>query len=736
LREGWGTTLLLIAMVVACASIFARADWTSGLDVVLWTGLGGLLVGLLFGWSVFSSSLSHFLETVYGLAWLGFLLGRRLPGEMTWGERIIELVSHLGRWIQIVMEGGPGEDALIFVMSLGVLFWFLGYNAAWNTYRRTRPWWAVVPLGIAGLVAVYYYYGSEPLVRYLVLYLFLSLLYVARLHIIEKEQTWREQQVAYSSELPMRVFQASVLITVVVLALAWALPTAAAVPKLAATWQRVSTPWRTVRDEWQRLFSTVRGPQVRSVTEPFGPSLSLGGEQSVEDVLVMDVEAPREGRYYWRGAIYDTYTGSRWQASENETIPLAPDRPIRGIEQSALRHPVTQTVTSYGSTRHVLVAASQLVMLDREAEAYVDPSEDTPVDFFRVLSVLPLVTGDTYTAYSYVSDADAPSLRRAGTDYPEWILDRYLTLPVALPERVRLLAEETTLDASNAYDKAIAIQQYLRQNITYDLQPPSRPDDQDYVDFLLFDSQRDYCNGYATAMVVLARSVGIPARLAVGYGQGEYDEERAVFRVREKNAHSWPELYFPSYGWLEFEPTASEEPYVRPDPPEDEAAAEDVPRGAGQDISEEEGVFLPPGFDYPAEWDFDGADMRRGMPLWPWALGLALVALAATGWWSIENWGFRGLSLVERAYARLLRLGGWLGRPFYVSDTPCEWGRDVGHLVPEAETYVNRIVDLYVRARFARGETEVDEANSLWKLARPGLWRGWARRLIPRLRNR
>jgi hypothetical protein len=224
--------------------------------------------------------------------------------------------------------------------------------------------------------------------------------------------------------------------------------------------------------------------------------------------------------------------------------------------------------------------------------------------------------------------------------------------------------------------------------------------------------------------------------LAVGYGQGEYDGERAVFRVREKNAHSWPELYFPSYGWLEFEPTASEEPYLRPDPPEDEVAAEDVPRGAGQDMSEEEGVLLPPGFDYPAEWDSYALDMRRGMPLWPWVLGLALVAVATAGWWSLENWGFRGLSLVERAYARLVRFGGWLGRPFYVSDTPYEWGRDVGHLAPEAQVYVDGIIDLYVRARFGRGETDVDEANSLWKLARPGLWHGWVHRLVPRLRNR
>lgn len=119
----------------------------------------------------------------------------------------------------------------------------------------------------------------------------------------------------------------------------------------------------------------------------------------------------------------------------------------------------------------------------------------------------------------------------------------------------------------------------------------------------------------------------------------------------------------------------------------------------------------------------------RGLLVWPWALGGTLIALVVGGWWATENWGFRGLPAVEQAYARLLRFGRWLGRPLGISDTPFEWVRDVGAIVPEAREPVGRIVDLYVQARFARGNPADLEAEAAWEQARPVLWRGWLSRI-------
>jgi len=745
LEEGWNTALFLLGAILVAGWGLAATKWTEGLHVVPVAGVGGLAAGLLLGWSVFPGWVCHLLSTIYGLTWVGFLLGLGLPGELTGGERIVELSARFSYWFSQAVTGGTSHDALIFVMLLSGLFWILGYNAAWNTYRRTRAWRAILPPGIMALVSVYYYFGPAPLTRYLVFYLFFALLYIARSHILEQERVWRRERVAYDPTLRFDLLQTGLVLTLVVLALAWMLPNAAPVPYLTETWRHLSGPWRTVQEEWQRLFSPMYGSPAVGIVESFGSSLALGGPREVHDIVLMNIAAPRESRYYWRGAVYSHYEGNRWKAKEareeEERVPLVPGRQPSGMAHDALRRPVVQTVTSYMQGRRLLVGASQPVAVDREAEAYVNVTEGAPLEFIRIFSISPLKADEQYVVVSHVSGADAASLRRAGTDYPDWVRKRYLQLPASLPDRVRLLAEEITADAETLYDRATALEQYLRHNITYDLTPPSPPEGRDYVDFLLFSSRRDYCNGYATAMVVLARSVGIPARLAVGYAEGQYDEERGVFWVRGTNAHSWPEIYFPAYGWIEFEPTVSEEPFVRPEGAEEQAAESDVPRETGR---EEPWENLEEGMrrDFPeGDETLEGSEtgplaVGRGPLVWLCAVGFMFIVLVVGGWWAMENWGFHGLSAVEQAYARLLRFGHWLGRPLRTSDTPFEWGRDVSTLAPEAQEPIGRIVDFYVHTRFARGSPPDSEARTAWEQARPVLWRSWLRRIVSLIQHR
>jgi hypothetical protein len=163
----------------------------------------------------------------------------------------------------------------------------------------------------------------------------------------------------------------------------------------------------------------------------------------------------------------------------------------------------------------------------------------------------------SYTAEAYIPDVTIARLRAASTEYPEEILDRYLTLPPELPGRVRKLAWQITAGETNPYDKAKAIENYLRSSYPYDLEIPAPPADRDVTDYFLFDLKKGYCDYYATAMVVLARASGIPARFVSGYAPGSYDALNAHYVVRELDAHSWAEVYFLEIGWVEFEPTGS-----------------------------------------------------------------------------------------------------------------------------------------------------------------------------------
>ncbi|AGN35170.1 transglutaminase domain-containing protein [Bacillus paralicheniformis] len=140
--------------------------------------------------------------------------------------------------------------------------------------------------------------------------------------------------------------------------------------------------------------------------------------------------------------------------------------------------------------------------------------------------------------------------------------EKYLQLPTSLPDRVKTLAHDLTKDEDNIYDKAKAIEKYLGSSeFSYETEDVAVPKgEQDYVDQFLFETKIGYCDNFSTAMIVLLRSAGIPARWVKGYTSGEYagttaDRKRTIYEVTNNNAHSWVEVYFEGQGWVTFEPT-------------------------------------------------------------------------------------------------------------------------------------------------------------------------------------
>ncbi len=156
-----------------------------------------------------------------------------------------------------------------------------------------------------------------------------------------------------------------------------------------------------------------------------------------------------------------------------------------------------------------------------------------------------------------MSNIDAESLRFSGSLYPDWVTERYLQVPDSVTPETLELAKELTSGFDNGFDKSIAVRDYLRNNIKYNDQIEAPPEGVDPVHYVLFDTQEGYCNYYATAMAIMLRSQGVPSRVVSGYAQGDFDENSLSYRVRANNAHTWVEVYFPSYGWIQFEPTAS-----------------------------------------------------------------------------------------------------------------------------------------------------------------------------------
>ncbi|MBI4277912.1 MAG: DUF3488 domain-containing protein [Armatimonadetes bacterium] len=267
--------------------------------------------------------------------------------------------------------------------------------------------------------------------------------------------------------------------------------------------------------------------------------------------LVMRVRATRPA--LWRGLAFDEYTGVGWQMRDDAvryfstmSEAITPFYPIH--ERGAAGPDVVQTFYVESAQPNVIFGA----YLPREVYY---PTSTIAVDGYAGLrSPYALQPG---MVYSVVSQPNAPppaALQVAAGPIPREIADRYLRLP-AVPARVRDLARQITADQPTAYDKVMAVNRFLWANYAYDLNIPPQAHSGDAVDYFLFEVRRGYCEFFASAMAVMLRAVGIPARFVTGYTPGSYNIITGYYEVHNTDAHAWVEVFFPGVGWVEFEPT-------------------------------------------------------------------------------------------------------------------------------------------------------------------------------------
>jgi hypothetical protein len=296
---------------------------------------------------------------------------------------------------------------------------------------------------------------------------------------------------------------------------------------------------------------------------------------------------------------------------------------------------------------------------------------------------------------------------------------RYTALPDSIPERVHELARQVTIasgPALSAYDQAKALETFLRQ-YPYSLEVDLPPAGRDPVDFFLFDLQAGYCDYYASSMVVMARSLGLPARLAAGYlaRPPGVDGLQTIYQI---NAHSWAEVYFPGYGWLEFEPTAAfpAQPLSPPMPGEPDFGQPDALAGA-----------TPVPIPEPAP---DNTPYLWLLLLIPLLLGACLL------WWNRRRRLPPPPDRAQWAYHRLQRRAERLGQPPQSSQTPAEFTDaflthlntlnqsqlarqlDLTQLAPE----IKRLTTTYAGRQYAQHKPPAAPAARSWRRIRRRLW--------------
>ncbi|HUF99461.1 MAG TPA: transglutaminaseTgpA domain-containing protein [Ilumatobacter sp.] len=297
----------------------------------------------------------------------------------------------------------------------------------------------------------------------------------------------------------------------------------------------------------------------------FADSMDTSVRGSLGDDVVMRVRAPAAD--FWRGQTFSTFDGRTWFADqETGTLRDGPQIDIppafgdvgeRFIGDAAVDYEdFVQTYYIEADMPNVIFGAY------RPSEVIVDASVWTRADgAIRASTVF--LAESVYTVVSRRPIVTADQLRQQG-DIGERLssrgaeaFDRYLTVPATTTQRTRDLAQQLAVGHSTTYDVVRAYERWIGANVEYDLSAPLPAPGADAVDDFLFNTQLGFCEQIASALTIMLRTQGVPARLATGYAAGERDRIAGVYEVRASDAHAWVEVWFPESGWQAFDPTAS-----------------------------------------------------------------------------------------------------------------------------------------------------------------------------------
>ena len=371
-----------------------------------------------------------------------------------------------------------------------------------------------------------------------------------------------------------------------------------------------------------------------------------------------------------------------------------------------------------------------------------------------LLGIRTLTPPRRYTTVGSISVATPQMLRSAGTQYPASVADRYLQLPQDFPDTVKELAARLTAGSDNPYDKAEAIREHLvRLPYTLDVSLP--PPGEDWVEHFLFVERRGFCHNFASAMVTMLRSLGVPARLVTGMAPGIPIDEGTAFEVQTRNYHAWPEVYFPRYGWVEFEPTPSgvqdslaqlggesgstggapaqsDECLMEFRPAECERLRLGIP-----DEPEEELPDLPP---LPPTDSAPTGGFSLPLNGWPYlAVLVALAVLVPLGaFYYLRRLATRG-GYVVYAYTMMSLLGSVAGIRRRSQETPWEYSSRLVNSLPDRADAVRLVTERYVNLRYGGSHRriyteEMWTFRAAWGTVRRGLLKLIASRFLPRRR--
>jgi transglutaminase-like putative cysteine protease len=757
-REGWLAAALLLVMLMSVVWSVQRAGWLDQAEFLAPVAFYALIAGALLGISNLSVvGVIPISASLGGLIVLWAVGGEYFP-DLSQGGRLLALRGDAVDWIRILLDQGYAPQLTPYAIGLGLVMWVTAFIATYTLYRHHRVLDAILLIGtalIANMSAT-----LTDLFVYLIMFVLAALVLWLRAALLGREEGWQRRRVNENSEVAGAIMRSGGAFIAGSVIMAWILTSVAVAAPLTAVWNNLDTAWTGIRDRLDLVLGGLNSGESRFHGTNFGPDFRISGQWTSSDEPVLTIAADRG--LYLRATTYDQYTGRGWAQSpgRQRDVPseaaLFPDGTPEAPTIDAFTIATIEIAIEKTSDRTLYTAGYPI-----KAFLPVQITESGNQPFLGAVKAMTSIpSGASYSMTVALSEATQADLRSAGTDYPDAVRQLYLGT-AGLTERTRALAEQAASEADNPYDRALALTRYLQgPDFEYNTTAPISTDpNRDAVDYFLFDPENGhigFCEHYASAMVAMARSLGIPARLAAGFAPGDRvstpvpaatgQQPASIWQVRLKNAHAWAELYFPGYGWQVFEATKTIAPVVRPrgeTPAPGTSASQrpNNPRLFEPGETDAPGFALPsrevmPGGHRPGE-DGPRGDGTGGNTLVITAILLVVLGVAVWRWRRARR-NFQFLSPAERQWRRLALATERAGVGQRASETIYEYAGWLEEQLPARRPEIRAIADGKVQQSYSgRGlaTSVVQRMEEAWKrLQLPLVWlavRRRARSLLP-----
>jgi transglutaminase-like putative cysteine protease len=716
---------LLLWSGLACLTIlsFQIIHWTNpqpAYIAVLWVAIVLATINVLVARSVWLILVTSVVGGLLISIWQTVILFPAPDGYSVAGATGYSF-SH---WANALFQASPSENNLYFSLFLVIITWVWGYLGTWRLLKYYSIW----PAAFVGLVIILVnlaflkssYYG------YFYTFLLLAILLISYVYFM-RYNLRNGYFPKLASRSPLWMVGLTVLFSgILVLMILWS-------PQIRADQLRRMIETRTKQsnsfeDIQINIFKSVSSKEtiVKNTDQDLLRFSNHPNLSNNVQFLITSSDVPN----YWRVRRYDIYNHWGWSTSTYQDEFQNIGQSLTPSETAAIRKVISYTVQDKIRT-DVILSSGRFLTANVPSILHVFPPVDAdqvtgPQDDLVSVSAPHIYQVDErYTVKSEIIKPAVEQLQKAGNVVPDSIKQQYLQLPSDMSQDVNRLARTLTRGITSNYQKVMAVSNYLAK-FNYVLDGTYPPDNSDAVQNFLFDQQSGNCTNFTSAAVVLLRSAGVPARFCTGYIPHFVDKNANSFVVLAKDYHAWPEVYFPGYGWIEFEVTPGSTTEVASDnTPENSLGLSDVDFNdfpLYSPITTTPSPALPT--DNPAnQTDQPGLSAARSTMYVLLVLLVASLILYTT--WSIR---MRRKDYISGVMAKLQVFSPLIGVRFYPHQTSQEYANALMARLPFYQHQIEKITQIYQISRYSRGKMillkDEKEIKNSWSMLQRGIiWR-------------